>query len=673
MNLELRCYQLILHLLLVLPSLSRLVEALETRTVYDQSSLAPNYWPKYSGKRHVFLLDGVWNSTQLGSIHDPPKDFDSMNPYLDVQHISMFDRTPVPSTVDNTLPGFLGYRGVTFFQTQVKHDSSTPARILFQACSFYCRVWLNGQEIGSHRGGGYVAWWLDVPIDVLQTGCASSQTTLSLRDTKASHPCDTHKLTVLVDNRFNKTTAPLHTGGDFWHYGGILRSVEWHVLSRNHSNQGQEHWPWRCYVTPLDLSTIQLSVHLVDRDAQGSIQNVKVYFDGNQNETSILEGKAKDGIADLGTLTVPKPRVWSTAYPHLHTVSIDMNGAVVTERFGLRIWDTDPVTNQVRLNGNPIKLVGWNHHTQWPYTGASPTDEQLDDDLQLILAGNANYVRGAHYPQDPRWLDRLDEAGLVMWSETLGPDVEVSDLTDPYFLHWQERQINEMLDNAFNHASIAFWGFFNEGPSQHPEACPGYLASSKAIRARDSTRFVTYASNRYLHDKCYEAATAISHNGYPGWYHDTNPTQYWQKLASEIHAGNLDHSQGKPFLISETGAAGIYEWTTNTSASKWTLEYQNQVLLEDVDVAIHNINISGITLWHFFDFKVDDQWENNTHCDYLPDASPPTCGYIEVNTSSAAGRPGGANHKGVLDFFRRPKPSFSLVASRYKNVTTLAD
>ena len=96
---------------------------------------------------------------------------------------------------------------------------------------------------------------------------------------------------------------------------------------------------------------------------------------------------------------------------------------------------------------------------------------------------------------------------------------------------------------------------------------------------------------------------------------------------------------GKPMVISETGAAGIYEWDDNTTDAKWTLKYQSEVIANDVDVAIANANLSGLTLWHFYDFKVDNcgaQWpckkasaqagagagqENNTHCVY--DHPPP--------------------------------------------------
>ena len=73
------------------------------------------------------------------------------------------------------------------------------------------------------------------------------------------------------------------------------------------------------------------------------------------------------------------------------------------------------------------------------------------------------------------------------------------------------------------------------------------------------------------------------------------------------------------------------------------------------------------------DFKVDDRWENDTHCDYLLGVLPKTCGYIEVNVSKAFGRPGGANHKGSVDFFRRPKPIFWAVASQYEDIATKAN
>ena len=51
----------------------------------------------------------------------------------------------------------------------------------------------------------------------------------------------------------------------------------------------------------------------------------------------------------------------------------------------------------------------------------------------------------------------------------------------------------------------------------------------------------------------------------------------------------------------------------------------------------------------------------------MPDVSPPLCGFINV-TCAKGKRPGGANHKGVIDFWRRPKESFAAVAAKYAGV-----
>ena len=36
-----------------------------------------------------------------------------------------------------------------------------------------------------------------------------------------------------------------------------------------------------------------------------------------------------------------------------------------------------------------------------------------------------------------------------------------------------------MVQTSFAHPSVAFHGFFNEGPSNEAAACPGYAASAE--------------------------------------------------------------------------------------------------------------------------------------------------------------------------------------------------
>jgi len=328
-------------------------------------------------------------------------------------------------------------------------------------------------------------------------------------------------------------------------------------------------------------------------------------------------------------------------------------------------------------------------------TAASPTDAQLDADIALLKRGSANFVRGAHYPHDPRFLDRLDEAGITFWSETLGPSVSVANTQDwDGFMKYQLQQLDQMLDSALNHASVLAWGWFNEGPSQHPEACPAYAACAERARSRDPSRFTTWADDMKLKGTCYQHASLIALNDYPGWYShsgDVTAPHYWNDFAAAVRNGKTlsgAGTVGKPMVISETGAGGIFEWDSNATDAKWTLKYQSEIIGGDVDVALSNDFISGIALWHFTDFKVDNcgsSWpcpggggqENNTHCTYdhsppttfeeLERLGPPNCTAIVVDH-----RPGGENHKGSLDFWRREKPAFGLVAAKYKAASAAA-
>ena len=203
---------------------------------------APRYWPKFGGAREVSVLDGEWS---YGFI-DWTKGFDSMSPSVNPSDAALTpNKTAVPSCSDvvaGGASGYLGPRGVAMYKTSFKSPAAKGAavRLQFQSCSFYCRVWVNGEEVGDHRAGGYVAFSLDVEQKLLKT-------------------TGENELFVIADNRFNATTAPMHTGGDFWHYGGLTRSVELHTI-------GVHPVLWRAYVLPsaVDASTSSPNPDKVD-------------------------------------------------------------------------------------------------------------------------------------------------------------------------------------------------------------------------------------------------------------------------------------------------------------------------------------------------------------------------------------------------------------------------
>ena len=67
------------------------------------------------------------------------------------------------------------------------------------------------------------------------------------------------------------------------------------------------------------------------------------------------------------------------------------------------------------------------------------------------------------------------------------------------------------------------------------------------------------------------------------------------------------------------------------------------------------------------DFKISHKLTGVDYCPMVPGVFPPQRIWINENSS----RPCGTNHKGVVDFWRRPKLAYNEVAKRYSRVPRL--
>ena len=352
---------------------------------------------------------------------------------------------------------------------------------------------------------------------------------------------------------------------------------------------------------------------------------------------------------------MPRPRIWQpptnpAATPRLplHTLTVRLSspGSTagvapdgITVRFGLRTVRASG--RAILLNGEPIKLKGFNRHDMYPQLGPSLPTSRYEADLDALQLGlHANFIRGSHYPQDQRLLDLCDERGVLFWEEALAWGNNEKMLTDRRFMAAELGTAHAMLDTSINHPSLLLWGFFNEGFSQMPAATPSYAAMAAAFRSRDPTRLVTWASDMKERDLGFHLADVVSFNDYPGWYDPAaDPSAIrpkWEGYAAWVAETWPD----KPFLISETGAGAIAGRRGASATERWSEEYQRLVDGLDVSVAINDPNISGISVWQFTDNKAD-------------------------HPNSSTVRPGGINNKGVLDRWRRPKLAATRVAAVY--------
>jgi len=356
----------------------------------------------------------------------------------------------------------------------------------------------------------------------------------------------------------------------------------------------------------------------------------------------MLELAVDRGTAVLD-LVIPEPTPWTPQAPALHTLELRVGKDAITERFGLRTVGIKD--GAVTINGEPVKLLGYCRHEAHPQYGPALPLDQLVQDLQLLRDLGCNFVRGSHYPQDPRFLDLCDEYGMIVFEESMGWGQKVEHFTDPAFQDLQIIQTQEMVRKSYNHPAIVMWGFLNEGASNAPESRKLYEKLAGTLRAFDNTRLVTFASNHPLDDLNLDLVDVVSINCYPGWYAADRelvaPSAEIVPTLDRIRASLAERGLGdKPFLVTEIGAGAIYGWRDPLRAH-WSEEYQEEYLRVVCEEVVANDAIAGVALWQF--------------CDCRTYAS-----------ARALMRPRAFNNKGTLDEYRRPKLAYRMVRSIFR-------
>ena len=73
--------------------------------------------------------------------------------------------------------------------------------------------------------------------------------------------------------------------------------------------------------------------------------------------------------------------------------------------------------NKILFNGIPLKIRGVNRHEFSPDQGYVVSRKQMITELKLMKRANINFVRTAHYPNDPRWYELCNEMGMMVMDE----------------------------------------------------------------------------------------------------------------------------------------------------------------------------------------------------------------------------------------------------------------
>ena len=183
------------------------------------------------------------------------------------------------------------------------------------------------------------------------------------------------EIVVLVDNRFDFQRSPLHLEyHDWYHFGGISRPVTLYRLG--------EVWIDELIVETAAIAPPSINVKV----AYGSVEPMSdvalsLAVDGcvEQQQTIDLDGTA--GELSLA-LDLPGAVLWSPAEPNLHYLYVQLGADDQRERFGIRRVVVDG--RDISINGQAVKLLGFNRHESHPQFGHAVPDEILVSDIQQL-------------------------------------------------------------------------------------------------------------------------------------------------------------------------------------------------------------------------------------------------------------------------------------------------
>ncbi|MFP4844294.1 glycoside hydrolase family 2 protein [Winogradskyella sp. PE311] len=307
-------------------------------------------------------------------------------------------------------------------------------QLYFEGVNITSEVYVNGKKVGGHIGG-YIGFTIDI-TDAISQG--------------------TNEILVRADNGYDPEVIPSQKS-DFFIFGGITRDVWLVTLPKQHLSNLKITTPNVSDKSADLLATFNISNSNNDSRIKATLMDL----DGKEVQTQTFG--ATDSELEISFNELKDIKLWHTDHPNLYTLKVQLleNDKVideVSERVGFR-WFEFKDYGAFYLNGKRLLLRGTHRHEEHAGVGAAMTNEMHRADMELIKEMGTNFVRLAHYPQDPEVYKACDELGLLVWDELpwcrggLGNDT------------WKTNtkgMLKEIIEQNYNHPSIIFWSLGNE-------------------------------------------------------------------------------------------------------------------------------------------------------------------------------------------------------------------
>lgn len=358
----------------------------------------------------------------------------------------------VPFAPESTLSGIgdVDFHSSVWYRRSIQVPADwTGERILlhFQAVDHDATVWIDGQEVGRHRGG-FSSFTLDI-TDAVNPGTPATLL-LRARDSKDGSQA-----------RGKQSTEYHNHDCDYTRTTGIWQTVWLEPVPESSLKRPR--------ITP-ELASTSFHVEVpLRRNVPGGRVTVTVRDDGQALATASI--RTDLDLAARVTVRIPEElaRCWSPEDPHLYDLDIELTGAdgsvldAIRSYAGLRSVSIHG--KAVHLNGRPVfqrLVLDQGYYEDGIMT--APDDASLIRDITLAQAAGFNGARLHQKVFEERYLYHADRLGYLVWGEFgdwgckvgWAPD-DRQQPTASFITQWLE-----VLDRDVSHPSIIGWCPLNE-------------------------------------------------------------------------------------------------------------------------------------------------------------------------------------------------------------------
>ncbi|WP_147676460.1 glycoside hydrolase family 2 TIM barrel-domain containing protein [Algibacter pacificus] len=550
--------------------------------------------------RHIETYNDAW-SFYKGSLDNP------FNEALDIN----WEKVTLPHSwnTKDILDDEDGYyRGDGWYKKTAiipKIYHNQQVFLLFEAANQVTSLYVNGKAVGEDHIGGYTTFARDI-TSALKEG--------------------TNEIAIKVNNAHNDEIIP--QAADFSFYGGIYRDVHLIITKPVHfevANLGANAIFIR---TPeVSESSAKISVQSkVVRPKKGTYYVKQTLYDAQNNLVKIMKSKASYGNEVFSDFSISNPNLWSPESPYLYKLVseiIDKKGNVydrIENPVGFR-WFRFDAKKGFFINGKQTKLIGTCRHQDFLGKANAVSDEIHRNDMRLLKEMGSNFLRIAHYPQDPAILEMCNKLGLVATLEIPFVDKAAANETGKQN---SIKMLKEAIRFNYNNPAIVAWNLGNEttmkAPDKLGEAYTKHFVEThkvlgKTIKDEDDTRYsycVFFREPAYQDKLGIRLTDLVGYNKYYGWY--VEELEDIDKNLRSLVERSLALNPDKPFILSEYGGGADPRIRSyNPTRFDFSVEYQFELHKAYMKTILDMPEIVGANVWNYADFQVEHRKDAVPH------------------------------------------------------------